>query len=929
MEQEQNIIMSFVPSSVIFPDLKPETEKEYYFKVENMVLGSCYFLRKLFQARWTSETGRKWQQTKQQGEQLLSHLNLEVNIEPIKERILTGCLEEWDMATLSFVLQNFGDQHPQKFGFLSDVVQKLKALRNDLSHHPSKSLKKEEYNTKVDKFRSIVKGLDVDEEEIEKMIRLAGVTDSIAAKKIMKARYDEAKQCLEKNEGAKGFERALKCFDKAVSTPSLLRTQQASAFEKRAECYLQFARHQKDHQVPEWINLSNKAIQDARLATELNDNSWNAHVIMARAHRLNSNWEEAVNHLNETLSMCPSLQKVEQELNTCKIILNLKNGGGVEGDTTDPSNPEENKRVSHWDRVFGNFLTEQEYESSLRRGTGETSLIGQDQVYQGHQHHYGWCPSPSEMEAVRFYTKAMMDDNVEGMLSVALCLFDGIGVAKNLEKGLKLWKQVAESPATVRGRMNSERKNDAVVKAQCGLGWLFSEGVVDDAKDELKENYQTTEEEDNKEKEKDLVLVKKDLGMAAEWFKKAAENGSGAAANALANLYFSGSGSPKDPKQGHHYLNLAVKLGDPNGAAALINYYLRHMELDKAFEAFKKGKEVGHEALVQIEDDEFWAATEPRADQRKRSEEDVLRFEKENGLEDDEELTFLERLKRKRSQVALPGKNTKNNVNEKPQIPTEDLSSRSTKIKTCNSDSTSDSDSAEISQCSELSSGIEETFDMEGGILETKPHLASQARRVLITQHRQLISKMVLFNKDDVNADLSAFGVTQHPPSLTPCPPRTLSGVSPIFLKEMELTSDHIYKDRLIDLTVIDVPNFKLPMAHLIVEDLNGDVTLLFLKQEKCKKSIIEKLNFGRKIAILNPYMQIRNGALDSFENGLRVDDPRCLICLGMIEEMCRFCGEKGAKRACSKCKEAIYCGKECELRDYKTMKHGKICFAK
>ncbi|CAL8135837.1 unnamed protein product [Orchesella dallaii] len=279
-------------------------------------------------------------------------------------------------------------------------------------------------------------------------------------------------------------------------------------------------------------------------------------------------------------------------------------------------------------------------------------------------------------------------------------------------------------------------------------------------------------------KEKELVLVKKDFGMAAEWFKKAAENGSGEAANALANLYFSGSGSPKDPKQGHHYLNLAVKL---------------------------------------------------------------------------------------------------------------DLSSRSTKIKACNSDSTSDSDSAEISQSSELSSDSGETFDMEGGILETKP------RRVLITQPRQLISKMVLFNKDDVNADLGAFGVTQHPPSLTPCPPRTWSRVCLIFLKEMEFTSaDHIYKDRLIDLTVIDVPNFKLPMAHLIVEDLNGDVTLLFLKQEKCKKSIIEKLKFGQKIAILNPYMQIGNGAL---ENGLRVDDRRCLISLGMIEEMCRFCGEKGAKR--------------------------------
>ncbi|CAL8076615.1 unnamed protein product [Orchesella dallaii] len=52
----------------------------------------------------------------------------------------------------------------------------------------------------------------------------------------------------------------------------------------------------------------------------------------------------------------------------------------------------------------------------------------------------------------------------------------------------------------------------------------------------------------------------------------------------------------------------------------------------------------------------------------------------------------------------------------------------------------------------------------------------------------------------------------------------------------MEFTSDHIYKDRLIDLTVIDVPNIKLPMVHLIVEDMNGDVNLLFLKQEKFRK---------------------------------------------------------------------------------------------
>ncbi|CAL8134061.1 unnamed protein product [Orchesella dallaii] len=128
-----------------------------------------------------------------------------------------------------------GTHKTPRFQLSNTNVQKLKALRNDLSHHPSRSLKVEEYNIKVDKFRSIVKGLEVDEEEIEKTIRMAGVTDSIAAKKIMKARYEEAKQCIEKNEGAKGFERALKCFDKAISTPSLLRTQQASAFEKREQ----------------------------------------------------------------------------------------------------------------------------------------------------------------------------------------------------------------------------------------------------------------------------------------------------------------------------------------------------------------------------------------------------------------------------------------------------------------------------------------------------------------------------------------------------------------------------------------------------------------------------------------------------------------------------------------------------------------------
>jgi len=211
----------------------------------------------------------------------------------------------------------------------------------------------------------------------------------------------------------------------------------------------------------------------------------------------------------------------------------------------------------------------------------------------------------------------------------------------------------------------------------------------------------------------------------------------------------------------------------------------------------------------------------------------------------------------------------------------------------------------------------------EKGILEEKQYLANPLRKQMVIRHRQGIADFAKLAKR-----LDHIEITQTiPPKLIQTTPRRMGHVKPISLKEMNPTTDHIYEDRLIDLTLIEDPSFGFASIHLIAEDENGDVTRLYIYNVEQNKEAEEKLGHGSRIVLLNPYMRI--GSQD-YTNGIRVDEPRCVVYLDEdVGKLCRFCGtgeESVPFQCCALCKKASYCSKECQTLDWKVMKHKLIC---
>jgi len=380
-----------------------------------MVLSSSQILRKLFQKRWTKESGKDWKHTEAQGQEFIQGLGQRAfnrtQSNDQKELIANGCLEAWDVSLLAAVLLNFGNWNQYKTE--TEAVHELKTMRNYTAHHPTKKLTLKEYNEKMDVFQSNLKKLSVEEEVIDQLITKAGLSSSVAAMKACKKLYEKAKILMKKNE----FENAISCYEEAITMPSLIPIHQSAAYEKRAECYVKFAEHKKNEQLETQVDLyCDQAVKDATQVLEINESSWNAHFILAQAHRLKKNLDKAMDHYDQSLALSPQQQHVRNEKDCCIALLSIQNGGITHlNPNTLPMNLTE--KVAQYSKKLGRQLTEEEF---LRdRGVPESvSIAGQDYLAKGHQYRCGWGVPINEVEAVRYFTKSAEAGNPEGMHSL-------------------------------------------------------------------------------------------------------------------------------------------------------------------------------------------------------------------------------------------------------------------------------------------------------------------------------------------------------------------------------------------------------------------------------------------------------------------------------------------------------------------------------
>jgi len=155
---------------------------------------------------------------------------------------------------------------------------------------------------------------------------------------------------------------------------------------------------------------------------------------------------------------------------------------------------------------------------------------------------------------------------------------------------------------------------------------------------------------------------------------------------------------------------------------------------------------------------------------------------------------------------------------------------------------------------------------------------------------------------------------------------RKTTGLNPISFRNMDTMVDKVFEGNIINVTSIeDAAVGAYPSIRLALEDDNGDVWRAFVYNfpDQDKKVIQQKLGFGAKFCIVNPYMRLGHDGLF----GIRVDDPASIIMHSpRNSSRCRFFGHKEASKHCGNCKWAHYCNPKCQQMDWKLLKHKLVC---
>lgn len=161
--------------------------------------------------------------------------------------------------------------------------------------------------------------------------------------------------------------------------------------------------------------------------------------------------------------------------------------------------------------------------------------------------------------------------------------------------------------------------------------------------------------------------------------------------------------------------------------------------------------------------------------------------------------------------------------------------------------------------------------------------------------------------------------------NLLPRPVVDLFTLKPILFADMEPEKDHIYEGFAIKLTLIEDAITGRPSIAQIAEDENGDTQRIFIYNFPQDKETQNKLGFGCKITVLNPYFRLAKDGKPM----IRVDDISLMFLHSNTtnKKRCRYCGsESDLTVPCRQCRRAFYCSNMCLKKDAMELNHKYVC---
>jgi TPR repeat protein len=208
-----------------------------------------------------------------------------------------------------------------------------------------------------------------------------------------------------------------------------------------------------------------------------------------------------------------------------------------------------------------------------------------EQARLGHMYEAGLGVAPDHEEAVKWYRKAALQGDKEGMSR--LCSMSPLGCDEAVE-----------------GFRKAAEQGEA--RAQCNLGWAYEKGFeVRKSYEEAVKWYRKAAEQGDPEAQNKMGLayyngfgVAQDYEEAVKWFRRAAEQGDAQSQNGLGNMYRNGFGVAQNYEDALKWYGKAAEQGNALAQVNLGNMYKSGSgvakNLEEAMKWYRKAAEQGN-----------------------------------------------------------------------------------------------------------------------------------------------------------------------------------------------------------------------------------------------------------------------------------------------------------------------------------------------
>jgi hypothetical protein len=151
--------------------------------------------------------------------------------------------------------------------------------------------------------------------------------------------------------------------------------------------------------------------------------------------------------------------------------------------------------------------------------------------------------------------------------------------------------------------------------------------------------------------------------------------------------------------------------------------------------------------------------------------------------------------------------------------------------------------------------------------------------------------------------------------------PKSLANLKNVFIEDLDLAEDKVHEGCVLTGILIEHP-VKIKGIYSILEDDKGQVERIAFYNF----NDTSKIQVGSRLSIISPYVRIAQDG----ECLIRVDSPDSVIFLSVdYKHICGYCGMTDKEKSlmqCSKCMMTYYCSRECQVKDWKQLKHNFIC---